>query len=80
MGREASVMLRMRLIMLGPTEQRRVIDAQVAEGLADIREGRVSKRFDTVGKMLASLKGSLPNKPRKAARTSKSRRREKTPA
>ena len=55
-------------------EQRRVIDAQLAEGLEDIREGRVSKRFDTVGEMLASLKGSLPKKPRKAARTAKPRR------
>jgi hypothetical protein len=70
----------MRLIMDETPEQRKVIDAQVADGLAEIREGRVSKRFDTVGKMLESLKGSLPKKPRKAARTSKSRRREKTPS
>ena len=55
-------------------EQRRVIDGQLAEGLKDIREGRVSKRFETVGEMLASLKGSLPKKPRKALRTTKSRR------
>ena len=56
-------------------EQRRIIDDRLAEGLADIREGRVSKRFDTVEEMLASLKGSSPKKPRKAARTAKSRRR-----
>lgn len=55
-------------------EQRKVIDAQLAEGLEDIREGRVSKRFDTVDEMLASLKGSSPKKPRKAVRPAKSRR------
>jgi bifunctional DNA-binding transcriptional regulator/antitoxin component of YhaV-PrlF toxin-antitoxin module len=55
-------------------EQRRIVDAQLDEGLKDIREGRVSKRFDTVEEMLASLKGSSPKKPRKAARTAKSRR------
>ena len=38
-------------------EQRRLINAQLAEGLEDIRKGRVSRRFDTVGEMLASLKG-----------------------
>jgi len=38
------------------SEQRKVIDAQLAEGLEDIREGRVSKRFDTVEEMLASLR------------------------
>ena len=54
-------------------EQRKIIDAQLAEGLENIREGRVSKRFDTVEEMLASLKGSSPKKPRKAARTAKSR-------
>ncbi len=55
--------------------QRKIIDAQLAEGLDDIREGRVSKRFDTVDEMLVSLKGSSPKKPRKAARTAKSRGR-----
>ena len=38
-------------------EQRRIIDAQLAEGLDDILRGRVSERFDTVERMLASLKG-----------------------
>jgi len=38
--------------------QRRIIDAQIAEGLDDIRRGRVSPRFGTVDEMLASLKGS----------------------
>lgn len=70
----------MRLNMNETPEQRRVIDAQLAEGLEYFREGRVSKRFDTVGKMLASLKGSLPKKPRKPAHTAKFRRREKNPS
>src|SRR2546421_99319 len=37
-------------------EQRRGVDAQLAKALADIREGRVSPRFDRVDDMLASLK------------------------
>src|SRR6266702_252063 len=37
-------------------DQRRVVDAQLAEGLDDIRKGRVSRRFDTVDEMLASMK------------------------
>ena len=37
-------------------QQRRVIDAQLAEGLDDIRKGRVSPKFNTVDEMLASLK------------------------
>ena len=56
-------------------EQRRIIDAQLSEGLEDIRKGRVSRPFDTVEEMLTSLKGSSPKKPRKAARTVKSRAR-----
>jgi bifunctional DNA-binding transcriptional regulator/antitoxin component of YhaV-PrlF toxin-antitoxin module len=36
-------------------QQRRVIDAQLAEGLEDIRKGRVSPKFNTVDEMLASL-------------------------
>ena len=43
-------------------EQRRVIDAQLAEGLEDIRKGRVSRAFDTAEEMLASLKGSSPKR------------------
>jgi len=39
-------------------EQRRVIDAQLAEGLDDIQKRRVSKSFDTVEEMLASRKSS----------------------
>ena len=55
----------------GTPEQRRVIDAQLAEGLDDIRKGRVSPRFDSVEEMLASLKGNSPKATRKAARAAK---------
>jgi antitoxin component of MazEF toxin-antitoxin module len=36
--------------------QRRRLDTQLAEGLEDIAKGRVSRRFDTVDEMLASMK------------------------
>jgi bifunctional DNA-binding transcriptional regulator/antitoxin component of YhaV-PrlF toxin-antitoxin module len=36
--------------------QRRIVDAQLAEGLEDIAKGRVSPRFNTVDEMLASMK------------------------
>src|SRR5260370_5334283 len=49
-------------------EQRRIINAQLAEGLEDIRAGRVSPRFDTVDEMLASLKSG-----RKTTRRRKTR-------
>ena len=55
MARTASVILQMRLNMNETPQQRRVIDAQVAEGLEDIRKGSVSPIFDTVEEMLASL-------------------------
>lgn len=45
-------------------EQRAIVDAQLAEGLEDIRKGRVSPKFDTVDEMLASLKASDKSKPR----------------
>ena len=51
-------------------EQRRIVNAQLAEGLEDIRKGRVSRRFDTVDEMLASLKSG-----RKTARRPKTRTR-----
>lgn len=47
--------------------QRRIIDAQLAEGLDDIRKGRVSPKFDTVDEMLASLKSKVHR--RKKTRT-----------
>jgi hypothetical protein len=46
--------------------QRRMIDAQIAEGLDDIRKGRVSPRFGTVDEMLASLKGKSTQRPKKS--------------
>ena len=47
-------------------EQRRIVDAQIAKGLEDIRKGRISARFDTVEQMLASLKsrGRTPRRPK----------------
>jgi hypothetical protein len=45
------------------SEQRRVIDAQLAEALEDIRSGRVSPIFDTVEQMLASLKAPIQSSP-----------------
>jgi len=51
-------------------EQRRIINAQLAEGLEDIRAGRVSPRFNTVDEMLASLKSG-----RKTTRRRKTRSR-----
>jgi bifunctional DNA-binding transcriptional regulator/antitoxin component of YhaV-PrlF toxin-antitoxin module len=44
--------------------QRAIVDAQLAEGLEDIRKGRVSPKFDTVDEMLASLKAGHKSKPR----------------
>jgi antitoxin component of MazEF toxin-antitoxin module len=49
--------------------QRRIVDAQLAEGLAEIRKGLVSRKFDSAGEMLASLKAghkTAPRRPRKA--------------
>lgn len=50
-------------------EQRRIIEAQLAEGLDDIRKGRVSRRFDTVAEMLASMKARRKTSPRHKARS-----------
>jgi AbrB family looped-hinge helix DNA binding protein len=38
-----------------------VVDRAIAEGLEDIRKGRVKGPFDTVDEMLASLKGKRGN-------------------
>jgi bifunctional DNA-binding transcriptional regulator/antitoxin component of YhaV-PrlF toxin-antitoxin module len=40
-------------------EQRRIIDAQLAEGLADIKAGRTFGPFDTAGEMIAHMKAQL---------------------
>jgi len=55
--------------------QRRIIDAQLAEAWADLRDGRVSPEFDNVDQMLASLKGTSPKGTGKVARAAKSRSR-----
>ena len=44
--------------------QRAIIDAQLAEGLEDIRMGRVSPKFNTVDEMLTSMKAGLKAKSR----------------
>ena len=56
-------------------EQRKIIDAQLAVGLEDIRKGRVSRRFDTVEEMLRSLKAPPPRGTGKATRSAKTRAR-----
>jgi bifunctional DNA-binding transcriptional regulator/antitoxin component of YhaV-PrlF toxin-antitoxin module len=48
--------------------ERAIVDAQLAEGLEDLQKGRVSPPFETVEKMLASLKSG-----RKTARRTKPR-------
>jgi bifunctional DNA-binding transcriptional regulator/antitoxin component of YhaV-PrlF toxin-antitoxin module len=55
--------------------QRQIIDAQLAEGLDDIRKGRLSRRFATAEEMLKSLKGPSPKGTRKAAHNAKPRSR-----
>jgi bifunctional DNA-binding transcriptional regulator/antitoxin component of YhaV-PrlF toxin-antitoxin module len=45
-------------------QQRRIVNAQLAEGLEDIRKGRVSQKFDTVDELLASLKAGPKARPR----------------
>ena len=52
--------------------QRRIINAQLAEGLEDIRKGRVSPKFDTVDQLLASMKAGHKNQlPRRTKSRSK---------
>ena len=51
-------------------EQRRTIDARLAEGLADIKAGRVYGPFDTHEEMMASLR----NHGKKAERKTNKRR------
>jgi len=43
-------------------EQRRIIDARLAEGLADIKAGRVRGPFNTAEEMIADLKARLKKK------------------
>jgi AbrB family looped-hinge helix DNA binding protein len=46
-----------------------VVDRAIAEGLADIKAGRVSGPFDNVENMLASLKGKKTKTARVKSRT-----------
>ena len=43
-------------------EQRRAIDAQLAEGLADIKAGRTFGPFDSADEMIAHMKGQIAKK------------------
>ena len=53
-------------------EQRRTIDAQLAEGLADIKTGRVYGPFDTHGEMMGSLRNhGKKTKPKTTKRRSR---------
>ncbi len=51
-------------------EQRRFIDARLAEGLADIKAGRTYGPFNTADEMIAHMKAQLKRK-RAAAKPSK---------
>jgi len=50
-------------------KQRREIDAQLAEGLADIKAGRTAGPFNTADEMLTHMKAELKKRP--AAKTTK---------
>ncbi len=50
-------------------EQRCIVDAQLAEGLADIKAGRTAGPFNTADEMIAHMKGEL--KKRAAAKKAK---------
>jgi bifunctional DNA-binding transcriptional regulator/antitoxin component of YhaV-PrlF toxin-antitoxin module len=43
-------------------EQRRIIDARLAEGLADIKAGRTFGPFDSADEMIADMKARLREK------------------
>ena len=53
-------------------EQRRVVDAQLAEGLADIKAGRTAGPFNTAEEMIAHMKTQLKKKAA-AAKTKRAR-------
>jgi bifunctional DNA-binding transcriptional regulator/antitoxin component of YhaV-PrlF toxin-antitoxin module len=44
-------------------EQRRIIDARLARGLADVRQGRTAGPFETADEMIASMKRELTKRP-----------------
>ncbi|MGH9786479.1 MAG: hypothetical protein ACRD88_20100 [Terriglobia bacterium] len=41
------------------TEKRRIIEAQLAEGIEDIKKGRTYGPFNTVEEMVASIEGNI---------------------
>jgi bifunctional DNA-binding transcriptional regulator/antitoxin component of YhaV-PrlF toxin-antitoxin module len=51
-------------------EQRRIVDAQLAEGLADVRAGRVHGPFATHGEFIASLHAEAKKLNRKRTKRS----------
>lgn len=53
-------------------EQRRIVDAELAEGLADIKTARTAGPFDTAEEMISHMKSQL--KERSAAKNSKRNR------
>jgi predicted transcriptional regulator len=53
-------------------EQRRAIDARLAEGLADIKAGRTFGPFDSADEMIAHMKKQV-NKRAVATKTKRSR-------
>jgi bifunctional DNA-binding transcriptional regulator/antitoxin component of YhaV-PrlF toxin-antitoxin module len=53
-------------------KQRRAIDAQLAEGLAEIKAGRTAGPFNTADEMIAHMKGKL-KKRATAKKTKRSR-------
>jgi hypothetical protein len=52
-------------------EQRRIVDARLAEGLAGIKAGRTFGPFDSADQMIAHMKGQL--KKRAAPKAKRSR-------
>ena len=50
-----------------------IMDRAIAEGLEDIRKGRVCGPFETVDQMLASLRGTSNKQTRKAKPAARSR-------
>jgi bifunctional DNA-binding transcriptional regulator/antitoxin component of YhaV-PrlF toxin-antitoxin module len=49
--------------------QRRIIDARLAEGLADIKAGRTYGPFQTAEEMISDMKGKLRKSASKAKRS-----------
>jgi bifunctional DNA-binding transcriptional regulator/antitoxin component of YhaV-PrlF toxin-antitoxin module len=54
-------------------EQRRVIDAQLSEGLADIKAGRTFGPFNSADEMISHMKAQLKKKRATAPKANRSR-------